>query len=299
MVALVGESGCGKTMTAMSILGLLPAAAKSRVLGTSTFKSTDLHSQSKKSWNKLRGREIAAIFQEPAAALNPVMAMGPQIAAVLKRHLGLSSKEAKNRTLALFSEVGLPDPKLHWQQHPFQMSGGMRQRAMIAMSLSCHPDLLIADEPTTALDVTLQQHIMDLLIHLQRKRGMACLLVTHDLTLVARYCHRIVIMYCGIIVEQGLAETLLKSPKHPYTKALIETIPHIVESPPDRLPVIRGQVPRLDQVPRGCPFSDRCWRASAVCWEIRPKLETRPGTNFGVEDKAAVACHHPLSEGSL
>lgn len=299
MVALVGESGCGKTMTALSILGLLPATAKRGALGQTMFKGQNLHQQSLTAWKKLRGHHIATIFQEPASALNPVIAMGPQIAAVLRRHLGLSRSEAKRRTLALFTEVGLPKPEVHWAQFPFHMSGGMRQRAMIAMALSCNPELLIADEPTTALDVTLQEHIMDLLVSLQQKRGMACLLVTHDLALVSRYCHRIVIMYCGTVVEQGHASALFKNPKHPYTKALLETIPHIVDHPPERLPVIKGQVPSLDKVPQGCPFADRCPRVSELCWRMRPQLETSPRKAFILgEGTHAVACHHPLPEAN-
>jgi peptide/nickel transport system ATP-binding protein len=275
---LIGESGSGKTLTALAIMALLPEnlSATGRVV----YGEADLMRMSERELCRLRGDRLAMIFQEPMTALNPVMKIGDQVAEPLLLHRGLSPRQAQTEAGRLLERVGLPTDRL--RAYPHQLSGGQRQRAMIAMAMSCSPEILIADEPTTALDVTVQAQILELLIELVDERHSALLLITHDLAVVANVCQRVLVLYGGRIVEQGQVDDVFASPRHPYTQALLDAIPPLDEELPSRkLPAIAGSVPGLGQFPPGCPFRNRCPRADAACAEM-PPLDGR------------VACWHPL-----
>lgn len=266
--ALLGESGCGKSATAQAIMRLLPPAG--RMLGG----SVSLHDEAllalpEAEMRTVRGARMAMIFQEPATSLNPVMTVGAQIGEVLSRHLGLRGPAAHERMLALLRQVGIADPERRLDEYPFQLSGGMKQRVMIAIALAGEPDLLIADEPTTALDVTVQAQILDLLARLQVERGMGILLITHDLGVVARMAHRIGVMYAGELVEVASREAFFSSPQHPYTQALFAALPDIARRG-SRLKTIPGQVPALDAMPGGCRFAERCTHCMPLCRENSP-----------------------------
>ena len=273
--ALVGESGCGKSMTALSILRLLPEAgriADGRVL----LDGHDLLALPEAAMRAVRGRRVAMIFQEPATALNPVLTVGRQILEVIERHTSLDATAARKRALELLDAVGIPDPERRFEEYPFQLSGGLKQRVMIAGALAVDPEVLIADEPTTALDVTIQSQILDLLKKLQAERGMAVLLITHDLGIVAQMAQRVAVMYAGEIVEVGSREAFFRAPQHPYSRKLFEALP----SPDKRsgeLAVIRGQVPPLTGVFRSCRFAERCEQVFDRCRQEAPKLVALPG----------------------
>ena len=273
MVGLVGESGCGKTVTALAILGLLPRRLLRIQGGTIRFQGEPLPIDDDKAMASLRGNRIAMVFQEPMTALNPVFRVGDQIAEVLALHRGLSRRMAAPRVDELLLEVGLPAPTYR-RRYPFQLSGGQRQRVMIAMALACSPDLLIADEPTTALDATVQAQILDLMQRMRRAYGMGCILITHDLGIVAEHCERAMVMYAGSIVERGTIADLFGAPMHPYLQALLETIP-AAHAPGRALPAIPGMVPLPGARIAGCAFADRCPRALAQCRDQRPPLVAR------------------------
>ncbi|OLS98660.1 ABC transporter [Pseudonocardia sp. CNS-004] len=255
-VALIGESGCGKTMTAMAVLGLLPAGF--RVTGGSIrFQGRDLLACSEREKRSVRGRSIGAIFQEPMSSLNPTMRVGDQIAEARRLHLREHRKVARRRARELLDRVGIPNAERRLDSYPHELSGGMQQRVMIASAIACDPELVLADEPTTALDVTIQAEILELLRDLRREQGIAVLLVTHDLGVVADFCDRVVAMYAGSVVERSGVERLFDRPAHPYTRALLDAIPQ-TERPRTVLPVIRGRVPPAGQFPPGCRFEPRC-----------------------------------------
>ncbi len=283
-VGVVGESGCGKSVTALSIMGLIPQPPGKIVDGAIRFKGRDLTKLSDKELRDIRGNDIAMIFQEPMTSLNPVYTVGDQIIeAILIHEEGTTPQEARRRAIEMLAKVGIPSPDKRVDEYPHQMSGGMRQRVMIAMALACGPELLIADEPTTALDVTIQAQILDLMNQLQRETGTAILLITHDLGVVAETCDRVVVMYAGKVAEYTDVYRLFERPAHPYTEALFSSLPDI-DGARGELPTIPGMVPSAVAFPEGCRFRARCRYASEVCTTEPPIQEIDPG-HF-------VACHH-------
>jgi len=270
-LGVVGESGSGKSMIALALLGLLPRAMR-LTRGTIRFDGVALDKLPPDRLRKIRGRDISMIFQEPATALNPVITTGEQVSEVLRRHEKLSHAEARNRTIELFRQVGIPAPERRIADYPHQMSGGMRQRVMIAMALACRPRLLIADEPTTALDATIQRQIIDLLTRLQEETGVAIMLISHDLPLVASFAQRIMVMYAGRHAETALADTLFQAPSHPYTQGLIACALGL-EDGIERLPAIEGQVPTPAAFPAGCRFATRCPHVLDVCHRTVPPVQ--------------------------
>ncbi|THF47124.1 ABC transporter ATP-binding protein [Allorhizobium terrae] len=255
-LCIVGESGCGKSITALSIMGLVPYPGKI-VGGEVLLDGVDLRTMSPMDTSKVRGNRISMIFQDPSSALNPVHTVGRQIAEVYRLHKNMNKSEAEAAAIAMLSAVGIPDPQRRMKAYPHEMSGGMAQRVMIAMALACQPEVLIADEPTTALDVTIQAQILDLMSDLQRDFGTAIILITHDLGVVAEMANHVAVMYAGQVVELADVRTLFKSPKHPYTQALLRSVPVLGQSP-DMLEVIEGRVPQLTHLPEGCLFAPRC-----------------------------------------
>ena len=270
-LGLVGESGCGKSTTALALMGLLPSVAT--VSGKAHFLGTDLFSQTEKEWQGVRGNRMAMIFQEPMTALNPVIPIGEQISETLLLHQGLSGKAALERAIEMLDEVGIASARTRAQAYPHQLSGGMRQRAMIAMALACRPSLLIADEPTTALDVTIQAQILELMLELQDRIGMAIQFISHNLGVVSELADDIIVMYAGRIAERAPAARLFAEPRHPYTLGLINTLPNL-QHRQSRLPVIPGGMPNLAVPSPGCRFADRCPRVVAQCREQVPPLMT-------------------------
>jgi peptide/nickel transport system ATP-binding protein len=280
---LIGESGSGKTVTALAILGLLPDGldASGKVL----YAGRDLLALSEAELCRLRGDRLAMIFQEPLSALNPVMRVGDQVAEPLRIHRGMHSREARRSALELLHRVQIPDAAEKMRAYPHQLSGGQRQRAMIAMAMACSPDLLLADEPTTALDVTVQARVLELLNQLVKEEMATLLLITHDLAVVGEVCEQVMVMYGGHVVEEGATEEVFERPRHPYTLGLLDAIPPLDEDLPDRhLRAIAGTVPALGQFPAGCPFRNRCPRADEVCQEMPP---LSPGAH-------RFACWHPV-----
>lgn len=269
ILAIVGESGSGKSVTSLSIMQLLSENAKISD-GEILYKGEDLLKKPIEEIRELRGNQISMIFQEPMTSLNPVMRIGEQLMESIMLHMKLSKKDALNRAIEMLEIVGIPSPSQRIKDYPHQMSGGMRQRVMIAMALSCTPELLIADEPTTALDVTIQAQILDIIYRLREKLGMAVLLITHDLGVVAEAADRVVVMYCGKIVEEAPVDKLFEKPLHPYTTGLLASIPHIDEEK-ERLYMIKGMVPNPLHMPEGCAFSDRCDKCMPVCREVMPE----------------------------
>ena len=275
-LALVGESGCGKSMTALSLLRLVPAPGRV-VEGEILFDGEDLLRLPLEEMRRIRGNQMAMIFQEPMTALNPVFRVGEQIGEVLRLHKGLDARQAEAAAVELLERVGIPAPGQRVREYPHQLSGGMRQRVMIAMALACDPRLLIADEPTTALDVTIQAQIMDLLSELKRERNMATLLITHDLGVVAESTDRVAIMYAGLIVEYAPVKEIFANPTHPYTQGLLACIPRLGEKK-GRLTPIEGLVPSAADLPPGCSFLERCPERFAPCaTKMPPLLEIAPG----------------------
>ena len=272
-VGLVGESGSGKSVSALAIMGLLPRPPARLERGSIKFQGQELTTMGERALRGIRGRHIGMIFQEPMTSLNPVFTVGFQIVEALCAHRKLSSAEARARAIGLLERVGIPAPRERIDAYPHQLSGGMRQRVMIAIALAGEPELLIADEPTTALDVTIQAQILELLAGLQRDLGMSVLLITHDLGVVAEHVHDVVVMYAGKIVEHAETQALLADPLHPYTRGLLESVPSYVGNRGKaRLSTIPGSVPELSKLPPGCRFLDRCGRAQADCSLEQPPL---------------------------
>lgn len=273
VVAIVGESGSGKTITAWSIMGILPEPAVKVVGGSILFEGRDLLTLAETEFQKIRGKDMAMIFQEPGSALNPTMSCGRQIAEVLTSHLRMSKTEAYRRTVEGMKEVGLTDAETLFHSYPHQLSGGMKQRILIAMALACNPKLLIADEPTSSLDVTVQAQILELIRQEQKKRGMAVLLITHDFGVVSQLADRVAVMYASRLVEAGPTQAILTAPRHPYTKGLLKSIPRLGVGAAKPL---KGFIPELRALPPGCHFHPRCQWATAACRQQTPEWTDGP-----------------------
>lgn len=282
-MALVGESGCGKSVSALSIMGLIPNPPGKVIGGSILLEGEDLLKKSEKQMLKIRGNKIAMIFQEPMSSLNPVVRVGSQIVEAITTHNKVSRQDAAVRAVESLRLVGIPDPENRFLNFPHQLSGGMRQRVMIAMALACNAKILIADEPTTALDVTIQAQILDLMKKLQREQSVSILMITHDMGVVADMAHHVAIMYAGRVVEYGRVVPIFKNPGHPYTKGLLDSIP-VIHEDRETLPTINGLVPNLLNMPKGCRFSPRCAYAENICHEKDPELAAVD------EDGHAVAC---------
>ena len=285
-LGLVGESGCGKTVSALAVMGLLPRPAGVIEHGEILLKGELISDSTKQALEAVRGRRIGMIFQEPMTALNPVHRVGKQLLETIEIYQPELDKAARQaRTIELLEQVGIPAPEQRLKEYPHQLSGGMRQRVMIAMALSGNPEVLIADEPTTALDVTIQAQILELLTELQRSHGMAIIFITHDLGVVAQICDEVLVMYAGRIAERTSAKQLFRTPRHPYTQGLIHSIPRLDTPLKTPLPTIEGVVPPLNALPPGCRFSNRCRHADKRCDAEVPELER-------CQPNHEVACHH-------
>jgi len=291
-LAIVGESGCGKSVTAMSILRLVPEPP-GKVAGQIRLQGRDLLKASHREMRDIRGKDISMIFQEPMTSLNPVLTVGRQLMETLRLHEGLGARAAADRAAEMLQFVGIPEPRQRLEEYPHQLSGGMRQRVMIAMALACNPKLLIADEPTTALDVTIQAQILDLMRDLKKRVGAAIILITHDLGVVAEVAERVMVMYAGRKVEEAPVRELFRTPRHPYTKGLLGAVPKLGSSlsgGDTRLAEIPGLVPSLKSRIAGCVFAGRCALATDVCRTVTPALEMKAARH-------AVACHHAVRHG--
>ena len=287
-LCVVGESGCGKSMTALALLRLIPSPPGRISSGRVMFQGEDLVAASMERMREVRGNRISMIFQEPMTSLNPVLTVGDQIGESLRLHAGLDANAARARAIEMLQQVGIPAPERRVDEYPHQMSGGMRQRVMIAMALACRPDILIADEPTTALDVTVQAQIFDLLRDLQREKGTAILLITHDMGAVAEMADRVMVMYAGRVIEQGTTAEVLGQPGHPYTQGLIDCLPELGSSADaatdgDRIELaeISGVVPSIWELGSGCAFRERCPHAMARCAEEVPPMFSMKGSGHG------------------
>jgi peptide/nickel transport system ATP-binding protein len=292
-LAVVGESGCGKSVTAMSILRLIPEPP-GRIAGAIRFQDRDLLKLSDREMRDIRGKDISMIFQEPMTSLNPVLTVGHQLAETLRLHEGIGGNAAEARAVEMLGLVGIPEPRRRVREYPHQLSGGMRQRVMIAIALACNPKLLIADEPTTALDVTIQAQILDLMKDLKRRIGAAIVLITHDLGVVAEVAERVMVMYAGRKVEEAPVGKLFRNPRHPYTQGLLGAVPKLgssVGSGAGRLAEIPGLVPSLKQPIRGCVFASRCPRVTDLCRQLAPALERKAPGHFA-------ACHYAPKEAA-
>ena len=293
-LAVVGESGCGKSVTSMSILGLLPTPP-GKIAGEINFRGKDLLKASESQMRKMRGSEIGMIFQEPMTSLNPVFTIGQQIGESVRLHEKVSRAQARDRAIEMLRLVGIPSPDRRVDEYPHQLSGGMRQRAMIAIALACNPALLLADEPTTALDVTIQAQILDLMQDLRSKVGSAVMLITHDLGVVAEFAERVLVMYAGRKVEEAKVGDLFRTPRHPYTQGLLNAVPKLGSSLSAagsvRLAEIPGRVPDLSKPLRGCAFADRCPLVQDVCRRIDPALGTKAPGHLA-------ACHFARREAT-
>ena len=290
-VAIVGESGCGKSVTSMSILRLIPEPP-GKIAGSIKFQGKDLLKLSDREMRKIRGNEISMIFQEPMTSLNPVLTIGQQIGETLKLHQGLNSRDAEAKAVEMLTLVGIPAPQRRVKEYPHQLSGGMRQRVMIAIALACNPKLLIADEPTTALDVTIQAQILDLMRDLKHRVGAAIVLITHDLGVVAEVAERVIVMYAGRKVEEAPVVELFRDPKHPYTKGLLGAVPKLgssLDGTAERLAEIPGLVPSLKKKIQGCVFAGRCPYVTELCREVAPGLEAKAPRHYA-------ACHYAAKE---
>jgi len=290
-VAIVGESGCGKSVTSMSILRLIPEPP-GKIAGSIRFNGRDLLTLSDKEMRAVRGNEISMIFQEPMTSLNPVLTVGKQIGETLRLHQGMNASQAEARAIEMLKLVGIPAPERRVREYPHQLSGGMRQRVMIAMALACNPKLLIADEPTTALDVTIQAQILDLMRDLKRTVGAAIVIITHDLGVVAEVAERVIVMYAGRKVEEAAVEKLFRNPRHPYTQGLLGSMPKLgssLDSEETRLQEIPGLVPSLKRKIEGCVFASRCAYATDLCRTVAPALEMKAEGHIA-------ACHYAIKE---
>ena len=274
-LGIVGESGCGKSVSTLAIMGLVARPAGRVARGSILFQGQDLLDISSEEMRQIRGSHIAMIFQDPMSSLNPVYPIGRQIEESLRLHLNMSKPEARARAVQLLETVGIPAPEERVKDYPHQLSGGMQQRAMIAMAISCQPDLLIADEPTTALDVTIQAQVIELLAELRRELGMAVILITHELALVAGFCDRVAVMYAGFIVEYAPVHELFARPQHPYTLGLMQAVPTITGDRSEQLSNIPGSPPDLIGLPQGCPYAARCPYVLDACLAMMPTLEDR------------------------
>jgi len=300
VLAVVGESGCGKSVTSLAVMGLLPATAS--VSGSIALRGRELAGADEKTLRTVRGSELSMIFQEPMTSLNPVLTVGRQIGEVLRRHQGLGRQEARERAVELLETVGIPAPRRRIDEYPHQLSGGMRQRVMLAIAVACDPAVLIADEPTTALDVTVQAGVLDVLTALRERLGTAIVLITHDLGVVAHTADRVLVMYAGRAVEHAHVEDLFAQPRHPYTRGLLDAVPRpgaraaaAAAGERPRLREIPGLVPGLTRQPDRCTFAPRCAHADEQCTTVRPALE-KPAEVTGdrVGNEHTVACWHPL-----
>jgi peptide/nickel transport system ATP-binding protein len=271
-LGIVGESGCGKSVTALSIMRLLPQPMGQIVSGSINFQGRDLTQLPLTEMQKIRGSQIGMVFQEPMTALNPVHTIGKQLTEVLLLHKDISAQEAIKQSVDVLDRVGIPSPDIRMLEYPHQLSGGMRQRVVIAMALACKPALLIADEPTTALDVTIQAQILELIKDLQAEMGMTVLLITHDLGVIAETCDDVVVMYAGKVAEKGTVFDLFDRPKHPYTQGLLASIPTLETEPKSKLSIIEGMVPGLLDLPEGCRFQNRCPHKQDQCVESAPQM---------------------------
>jgi peptide/nickel transport system ATP-binding protein len=281
-LCVVGESGCGKSVMAYTLMRLIPMPPGKIMAGEILYKGQDLVKMTEKEMREIRGNELAMIFQEPMTSLNPVYTVGNQIIEAIVLHQNVSAAEARTRAIAMLKKVGIPDSDRRVDEYPHQMSGGMKQRVMIAMALSCNPEVLIADEPTTALDVTIQSQILDLLQDLQKKEDMSILMITHDLAVVAEVADEVVVMYASKVVEKAPVAEIFNNPQHPYTKGLLKAIPQLGQRV-ERLNEIKGQVPKPQDYPVGCHFADRCPEAKDICREKQP-------ATINVSDVHQVAC---------
>jgi len=290
MLAIVGESGCGKSVTAMSIMRLLPQPP-AQLTGEILFEGRDILTMSMNEMRDIRGKDISMIFQEPMTSLNPAYTVGEQISEGLRLHCQMDKKTAWAKSIEMLELVGIPAAAQRAGEYPHQLSGGMRQRVMIAMALSCNPRLLLADEPTTALDVTIQAQILDLIRNLVREFNTALIMITHDLGVVAEMAQNMIVMYAGRVVEQGTVAEVFSKPMHPYTAGLMDSIPQLDGSKKERLHTIEGVVPDLSALPMGCSFTDRCEYAKEKCHFERPSLSSP-------SDGRKVACHYPLGGAS-
>ncbi len=296
-LGVVGESGCGKSVTALSIMRLVQDPPGRIAGGKVLYDGKDLLALPEREMRAIRGNKVSMIFQEPMTSLNPVFTTGDQVAEAIRLHQKKSRREALERAIDLYKLVGIPEPEARVRAYPHQLSGGMRQRVMIAMALACKPDLLIADEPTTALDVTIQAQILDLLARLQRELGMSILLITHDLGVVAETCEEVVVMYAGKVVERAHVRDLFAQPRHHYTAGLLRSVPSFDEQGTDtthkgRLQEIPGMVPPLHALPKGCRFQDRCPAVQQLCRDVEPELVPLSG------GARAVRCHFPVADAT-
>lgn len=291
ILGIVGESGCGKSVTSQSILRLYDERRTASYEGNVRLEGEELLKLPEKKMQDIRGEKISMVFQDALSSLNPVFTVGSQIMEALLIHQKISKKEAKEKAVEMLRLVGIPEPEKRFSQFPHQLSGGMRQRVMIAIALACHPRLLIADEPTTALDVTIQAQVMDLIVDLNKKLDMGVMLITHDLAVVAETCQRVVVMYLGQVVEEADVNSIFDNPGHPYTQGLIQSIPQIDGDKSKRLYQIDGMVPLLNQIPEGCRFAPRCPYATEQCRREMPELKAVGGTQ-------KVRCHRAGREAS-
>jgi oligopeptide transport system ATP-binding protein len=291
-LGIVGESGCGKSVSVLSVMRLLPSPPAKVDAQSVKFGNQELTELSEDEMREIRGSQIAMIFQDPMTSLNPVLTVGFQIMEPLRVHLGMSEEEARERAAELLHLVGIPEARDRLDDYPHQFSGGMRQRAMIAMSLACNPSLLIADEPTTALDVTIQAQIVELVKRLRDQFGMSLIWITHDLGVVAGLADRVMVMYSGFVVEEAQINVVYENPRHPYTYALLQSLPRMDGSPGEKLMSIEGLPPELYQVPPGCPFAPRCAFVKEKCWSNNPPLEE-------IEPEHRIACWVDITTGEL
>jgi oligopeptide transport system ATP-binding protein len=293
VLGVVGESGCGKSVTSLSIMRLIPDPPGKIVSGEILFEGEDLLKKGEQEMRKIRGNDISMIFQEPMTSLNPVFTCGAQIAEAIELHQGLNRKEAMVKTIEMLELVGIPLPERRVHEYPHQLSGGMRQRVMIAMALSCNPKLLIADEPTTALDATIQAQILELMKKLKREFEMAIMLITHDLGVIAEMAERVVVMYAGKVVEEADVSSLFRKPLHPYTEGLLSSIPRL-DGSKERLHTIEGVVPNPLQMPKGCRFNPRCPYAMDIC-----RLQEPPLVKVGENHLAACWLREEMEKGGV